>query len=146
MGALYLVSCSKKKRTVPLPAQDLYAASTRFLLSRRYVESLSSRWLILSAKHGVLRPDQVIEPYDQTLNSMTVLERRQWATHVLLALEPHLIDVERICFLAGKAYYELLLERLRERGLALEAPLAHMKQGEQLAYLKRETKKVCLRQ
>ena len=90
MPTLCLVSCSKKKRTEPLPAADLYAASTRFLLSRRYVKALSSRWLILSAKHGVLRPDQIIEPYDKTLNSMTMPERRQWADDVLFALEPHL--------------------------------------------------------
>ena len=45
MPTLCLVSCSKKKRTEPLPAADLYAASRRFLLSRRYVKALSSRWL-----------------------------------------------------------------------------------------------------
>ncbi len=142
MGTLYLVSCSKKKRAEPLPAADLYAASTRFLLSRRYVEALNGSWLILSAKHGVLRPDRIIEPYDKTLNSMTLPERRQWAEDVLLALEPHLVGVERVCFLAGKAYYGLLLEPLGQQGLVTETPLAHMGQGKQLAYLKRETEEV----
>ena len=143
MGTLYLVSCSKKKRAVPLPAADLYAASTRFLLSRRYVEALNGRWCILSAKHGVLKPDQVIEPYDQTLNSMTAHERRQWASEVLVALEPHLAGVQHVRFLAGRAYYGLLLEPLRNLGLMIETPLAHMRQGEQLAFLKRETEKAC---
>ena len=146
MGALYLVACSKKKRAEPMPAADLYAASTGFRLSRRYAEALGGAWLILSAKHGALRPGEVIEPYDLTLNTMTRPERRQWAARVLYDLEPHLTGVERVCFLAGKAYYELLLKPLRERGLTTETPLAHLRQGEQLTYLKRETERVCRQQ
>ncbi len=140
VSTLYLVSCVKGKRAEPLPAKELYD-STRFKLCRRYVEGLGGRWLILSAKHGVVSPEEVIAPYDTYMGSLTIAQRRRWADGVMGALEPHLGGVRRVCFLAGRDYYGLLLQPLERRGVAVETPLAHMRQGEQMAWLKKEAQR-----
>jgi hypothetical protein len=48
------------------PAGDLYVSSL-FMGRRRFVEASCDRWFILSALHGGVDPDEVIEPYDESL-------------------------------------------------------------------------------
>src|SRR6266545_8383566 len=78
-ASVYLVSCVSKKRTNPSPARDLYI-SDWFLKARDYVESTHSPWFILSAEYGLVSPDQVLAPYERTLNTMSKAERNAWAT------------------------------------------------------------------
>jgi hypothetical protein len=63
-----LVSCVKSKRSAPTPACDLYT-SPLFRHLRGYAEANADTWYILSAGHGLLRPDQVVAPYERTLNN-----------------------------------------------------------------------------
>jgi hypothetical protein len=37
---------------------------------RRYAESHADAWCILSAKHGLVEPAQVLAPYEVTLNRL----------------------------------------------------------------------------
>ncbi len=67
--SLYLVSCVSQKLPVSAPAKDLYT-SPLFCKARSYVERKGQPWFILSAKHGLLHPDQPVAPYDLTLNTM----------------------------------------------------------------------------
>lgn len=80
-----LVSCVKSKREVPSPACDLYA-SQLFQGMRRYAEQNADAWFILSAEHGVLSPDEVIAPYEKTLNKMGKAARSQWSARVVQQL------------------------------------------------------------
>ena len=89
---VYLVSCVSQKRATPSPAKDLYT-SPLFRKARAYVERTGGPWFVLSAKYGLVHPDEVIEPYDLTLNTMGVADRRRWAGMVLTQLEPHLDGV-----------------------------------------------------
>ena len=87
--AVYLVSCVSQKRVTPSPAKDLYT-SPLFRKARAYVERTGLPWFVLSAKYGLVHPDDVIAPYDLTLNTMGVSDRRRWAGRILTQLEPHL--------------------------------------------------------
>ena len=133
-NAIYLVSCVKMKRIVPTPAKDMYI-SPWFRKARAYVEEREQTWFILSAKHGVVQPDDVIEPYDLTLNAMRVNDRRLWADEVLTQLEPHLKDLRSVTFLAGRNYREFLEPPLRNRGLAVLIPMEGLGIGKQLQWL-----------
>ncbi len=55
-------------------AKDLYV-SDLFRKARRYVEAKNCPWFILSAEYGLVSPEQVIAPYEKTLNHMGVAER-----------------------------------------------------------------------
>lgn len=63
---VFLVACVAAKLDRPAPARDLYA-SPWFQKARAYVERQGGAWFILSAKHGLIAPETVIAPYDETL-------------------------------------------------------------------------------
>ena len=131
---LYLVSCVKTKSPEPAPAKDLYT-SAWFRKARAYVEKTARPWRILSAQYGLVHPERVIRPYEQTLKTMPVGERRAWAETVLVELEASLADVDTVIFLAGQAYREFLAPALRDRGLTVHVPMAGLSQGRQLSWL-----------
>ncbi len=131
---LFLVSCVKTKRATPATAMDLYT-SNWFRKARACVERTGCSWRILSAQYGLVHPEERIRPYEQTLSTMRVQERRAWAVRVLAELESCLDGVDRVVFLAGRPYREFLEPPLRKMGLAVHVPMRGLRQGEQLAWL-----------
>ena len=65
-----VIACGSKKRNHPAPARDMYVGSL-FKNARRAAESTGLPWYIMSAKYGILRPDDIIEPYDMTYGKTT---------------------------------------------------------------------------
>lgn len=133
-GILHLVACVSVKRDRPAPARDLYA-SPWFRKARSFVEGNGGNWFILSAQHGLLSPDQVIPPYERTLNAMRVAERRAWAASVVEQFDEANLEFDRISVLAGKRYREFLMPALRARATFVDVPLAGLGIGQQLAWL-----------
>ncbi len=131
---IFLISCASRKKTTPAAARDLYV-SELFRRARVYVEATGCRWFILSAKHGLVDPDEVIAPYEETLNTMRVAERRRWAEKVQLQMDERLPAAERIVVFAGKRYREFLLPYLQGRAAKLEVPMEHLGIGKQLRWL-----------
>src|SRR3546814_11212990 len=64
---------------------DLYA-SPWFQKARAYGERQGGAWFILSAKHGLIAPETVIAPYDETLGAMKAGARRLWGARVIEAM------------------------------------------------------------
>ncbi len=63
---IVLVSCVKTKQDRRCRAGDMYT-SALFQKMMAYAQSLKpKRIFILSAKYGLLSPDDMIEPYEQT--------------------------------------------------------------------------------
>lgn len=133
-GALVLLSCVKSKRSNASPARDLYV-SDLFKKSRAVVEAQDAEWRILSALHGLVDPDQVIEPYEYTLKGKGVGARRAWAEEVLQQLLPLATRFGRVVFFAGETYREFLQEPLRQSGVIVEVPMQGLSLGQQLAWL-----------
>ncbi len=130
-----LVGCVKTKVNYAAPAQELYV-STLFRGRRLFVEATCDRWFILSAKHGLVAPDEVLEPYEETLNDNSVAAKRAWATSVLCLLESS-VSIAGTAFEihAGAEYRNFgLVNELRRYGATVEIPAAHLSQGEQLAF------------
>lgn len=132
---LFLVSCVKTKLSEPAAARELYV-SDWFRKARACVERDGGAWRILSAKYGLVHPDDVIRPYEKTLNTMRVAERRVWARDVLKALEPCLANADTVVFFAGERYREFLEPSLGGRGIRLDVPMKGLSQGRQLAWLR----------
>ena len=130
-----LIGCVRTKRAVPSAAAELFAGPL-FERRRRYAVAGGLPWYILSAKFGLLAPGDVIGPYDLYLADQGPDYQKAWGEFVtarLEALEPGLrgrtVEVH-----AGAAYVNPLRRPLTGRGAALVAPLAHLRQGEQLAW------------
>jgi hypothetical protein len=131
-----LVGCVKSKRPTACAARDLYS-SPLFLGRRRWVERTCDEWFVLSAKHGLLQPEEVIEPYDVSLVDAPVDVRRSWARSVIEALRQQLGDLSSVTFEvhAGSAYRDHgLVADLRYAGAAVEIPAKGLAQGDQLAF------------
>lgn len=135
-NSIALISCVKSKRSGPAPARSLYT-SPWFQKTRDIVERSGARWFILSAMYGLVAPATEIAPYDHTLNSIGIVERRLWAKGVLGKLLPEIRDERRIVMFAGDRYREFLVELLERHGLEVEVPMANLRRGEQQAWLSR---------
>lgn len=61
-----IVGCASAKLFRPAPARELYT-SQLFPKASFYAEATCERWYILSAKHGLVHPDTVLELYDVKL-------------------------------------------------------------------------------
>lgn len=131
---LFLVSCVSEKCDRPMPARELYR-SEWFQKTRAFVERQAGDWFILSAKHGLVAPDRVIEPYDETLNDKTVEQRREWSRKVSQELSLRCHPGTTVVFLASEKYREFLLPVLKELGFNVEVPMEGLGIGEQLRWL-----------
>jgi len=132
-----LVACVSKKKSMPMPARDLYS-SDWFRKASAYAMRVADEWYILSAKYGLVAPDAVIEPYDETLNRMPAAARRAWAKHVLKDLGRVLQPGDQVMILAGKKYRENLVNPIQQMGCSVEIPMERLRIGEQLRRLKQQ--------
>jgi hypothetical protein len=132
---LILIGCVKSKRATPVRAADLYSGSL-FERRRHYAEASGLPWFILSAKFGLLSPDDVIGPYDVYLKRQSPAYRTAWGEFVVAQLEQHLPQLRGLAaeVHAGEAYVTPLQAPLAARRATLITPLAHLGQGEQLAW------------
>jgi cytolysin (calcineurin-like family phosphatase) len=113
----------------------LLYTSAWFQKVRDIVEASGARWFILSARYGLVAPNAEIEPYERTLNTLGVAERRAWASAVLDKLLPELTGENRVVMFAGDRYREFLVVPLRSQGIKVEVPMANLAFGQQLAWL-----------
>lgn len=97
---------------------------------------VADKWYILSAKHGLVALDTVIEPYDETLNRMPAAARRAWARRVLTDLGRVLQPGDHVLILAGKKYRENLISPIQQMGCSVEIPMEGLGIGKQLRWLK----------
>ncbi|MFE0620054.1 DUF6884 domain-containing protein [Priestia aryabhattai] len=135
-----LVSCTKVKSTYPCNAREMYQQSTLFKKAVKYIEQNKyDDWFVLSAKYGLLRQHDVIEPYDLTLNNMKVSERKIWSELILKQIENLQLNIKQIDFYAGAKYREYLIPMLELNGIKYNVPLQGKGIGEQLNFYKLNT-------
>ena len=90
---------------------------------------------ILSAKHGLLKLNEVIEPYNETLNTKNKKEQEDWANTVLIQIKKECnINNDTFIFLAGKNYYKDLIQFLPNYKIIME----NMPIGKRLQWLTKE--------
>jgi uncharacterized protein DUF6884 len=142
-ATVILISCSKTKRPYRCAAKDLYC-SRLFSAHRAYAEAVSDRWFILSAKYGLLDPDEEIAPYEKTLNGAPVIEKRAWAARVSTELEQKIVSSDRIFITAGENYCRYLIPLLEARGHEVRRPLQGVSMGFQPRHLRELAKRAKL--
>lgn len=123
MARIGLISCVSKKRSTASRAEELYD-SALFSKSRDFVKQRCDRLLILSAKYGLVEPDQIIEPYEETLNTKSAPKRLEWASRVWHKLQSHVSPGDEITILAGERYREHLMPRLTAKRKRVDTWLA----------------------
>lgn len=119
---LVIMACSAMKRTSPARADELYTGVMWQTLRAHRQAPLSL--LILSAKHGLLPPDQVVAPYDQLMTPHRAQQLRlRVEVHAeMLAAVLRQRRITEVVLVGGKLYrsvLEPLLRRVHARGLLL---------------------------
>ena len=115
MSHVGLISCVSKKRASAARAKDLYD-SALFTKSRGFVEQRCDSWFILSVKYGLVEPNEVLEPYEEALNTKSCVERDEWAERVWASLRQRLRPDDHVTILAGERYRERLRKHSQRRG------------------------------
>ena len=137
MAHIGLISCVSKKRSSAAEAKDLYCSSL-FAKSRKFVVERCDSWFILSAKYGLVEPADVIEPYEDTLNTKSRRERNEWADRVWAVLRHRLRLDDHVTILAGQRYRESLVPLMTEYGCHVDVPMQGLRIGRQLQWLSRQ--------
>lgn len=136
-----LVACTSRKGLYPAPAEFIYR-SPLFGAGRSYAETRCTRWFILSAKHGLLSPQDEIAPYNSSLHAKDEQARLKWAKGVNSKLKKLISPKANIVFLAGSVYRAHLEAIFHAEGRLSAAPLSSLGIGSQVAWLQKLTRNV----
>jgi hypothetical protein len=134
LKSLGLVSCTKRKQNYPCKASEMYLPSNLFSKAYAYCKRNYDQVAILSAKYGLLLPNDEIRPYNLTLNTMRTIEVREWSKKVFRQMQRRL-ELDRIgavSFHAGKKYREYIIPKLEANGIECWVPLGNLGIGKQL--------------
>jgi len=138
LKSLGLISCTKRKQNYQCKASEMYWASDLFRKAYAYAVKKYDFVVILSAKYGLLFPDDKIEPYNLTLNDMGSSEVKEWAEKVFRQMNNRLQlrDFDEAFFHSGERYRQFLISKLEGIGIRCEVPLGNLAIGKQKAWYK----------
>ena len=131
MTDVTLISCTNAKRDREAPARLLYDESAYFRKMRAWARSRGDPWYILSAKHGLVEPNEPIAPYDKR-----GLSKSQAAT---IAATLSARGVGRVYVCAGRDYLDALTPALEGHSIDVVDPFAGLRIGERMNELKART-------
>lgn len=129
MKQLSIIPCGKKKIWDKTPShgpactKDTYIG-TFHMLCRRYALEYTDQWVVLSAKHGFLLPEDIVEEnYDVTFNqnSNEIITLEKLRSQVL---EKGLNQFDELIILTGKKYKKVI-EGSFEQKTTMKYPLAN---------------------
>lgn len=149
MKTVVLVGCGKEKLDRAAKAKDLYTGQL-FRKARAYAERIGDEWAILSAKHFLLSPEEVIKPYEHRLQGLHRDYRRQWVWNTNWGIRSRWKtwenEVRFIC-LAGKDYAQAFESEFLDPVATLKAeyPLAGLGVGSRLKWLSESLKNIPMR-
>lgn len=149
MKTVVLVGCGKEKLDRAAKAKDLYTGQL-FRKARTYAERIGDEWAILSAKHFLLSPEEVIKPYERRLQGLHRDYLRQWVWNTNWGIRSRWKtwknDVRFIC-LAGKDYAQAFESEMLDPASRLKAeyPLAGLGIGSRLKWLSESLKNIPMR-
>ena len=119
-STIALVSCGKRKSDSPCCAKDMYN-SARFQGFKTILETFDLPWYIMSAKYGLLSPDDEISPYDMCLTNCTAEYRKKWAESILKKLQNY-PTATAFSVMANNDYSRDIVPLLEKAGFVVEAP------------------------
>ena len=117
-----------------MPARDLYV-SERFVKAKAVAEKLSDAWFVLSALHGLLPSDKVVENYDLGLHSLSSEQKSNWTSSVRGSMKDMFTKEDRITFLCSDAYTDDLVSKDLSKEFVIRLPLLHKSKSKQIELL-----------
>jgi hypothetical protein len=117
-----LISCTREKKPFPCSARSLYSESVEFRACLEFAETHYDSVFIVSVKHGLVRLDELLNPYDLSLEELSEGARNLWAEEIAKSIGAEGITVyDTIYIHACALYIEHLYQVLEKRGLKVRA-------------------------
>lgn len=104
---IVIVGCGKVKRDSESLAWLLYDSGYAHL--KMTVAILVGQPYIASAKHGLVPPNERVEPYQKSIYELSAAERRELGRQIAADIPDHF---DEVLFLAGKKYRNPIIEAL----------------------------------
>ena len=121
-----LISCSNRKLDGVHPARELYSASDNFVSALKFAENPRNKFdqiYILSGRHGLVEPDQLLQKYDFDLKELSDEERMAWATHIASVLRTKISSTNTaVTIFADNTYSSCLLKAFAKKINATRNP------------------------
>jgi cytoplasmic iron level regulating protein YaaA (DUF328/UPF0246 family) len=133
MKPVILIGCGKTKLPSRALGRMLYTGNL-FRAAKAYAQTHGSAWYILSAKYGLVHPDDVLDPYDLVLTDLDRADRELWGKFVQKQLKKAGVWGLPIVFLAGSEY-----ARAVSGAPDVTMPLEGLGIGERLRWFKQHT-------
>jgi len=131
MKCIIVVSCSNKKKNYICSAEEMYSESVLFRKTIHYIKCFYALpYVILSSKYGIIKPENVIEPYDKYIKNCNEKELEFLNVNIYYHLSPF----QKIIVYGGKEYVNLIKESVEENTIVIE-PLKGLGIGRRLKYL-----------
>jgi hypothetical protein len=130
-----LISCSKGKGYKVTKAQNLYK-SARFQLAVRWAGKWCDAWFIISAKHGLVPPNQVLAPYDVSLAKLSHRARVNWGEKVVGRLKTVASLGCVFVFIGDDLYFKYIKEALKGTKIEIRVPLKGLSRGARVVRLR----------
>jgi hypothetical protein len=106
---LIIVPCGARKiwhsnpQAGERPAKEAYT-SQLFKAYRDYAQAFGTEWRILSAKYGIMHPDQLIQNYDCKFDPSYLDPRNWWRLEGMVLQARALRSCDRLILLGGTLY------------------------------------------
>ncbi len=142
---IIFVGCGRTKGTTPQPARDLYTGQltrARAAYADRCREANGIDWWIVSAKYGLVTPNQILRPYDLMLHELPKVEQAAWSLAVVHSLLDVLPDDAvpksyTIELHMGAEYAKPLARVLQALDFHFHLPVAGKAIGQQIQFYQR---------
>lgn len=116
-----LISCTKSKMAGKCRASDMYSKSALFRAGWQYLKKYCDKIYIMSAKYGLLEPEEIIESYNETLNTKSVRERKIWSYKIIKSLEEKVdLKNDNFIILGGHNYTQYIRLKIKNYKIPLE--------------------------
>ena len=130
-----LISCSKTKLSTPAIARELYTGQL-FKKAVAWAERHQYRWFIVSALHGLVTPDQELDPYNFTIKDWRKRERESWAHQAIAGqLTRYASPGSHALLILPQSYRLCIQEELNRAAFTYENPVAGLAIGQQMQWL-----------
>jgi hypothetical protein len=126
-----LVACSKSKSDSREIAWKLYESP--YFENLWAAASLVGDPYVMSAKHGLVKPTERLDPYDETLKNYSAEQKKEWGEEVLSSIPDH---YDTVVLFGGRDYVNPIKEANESSGepYQIDDPFAETSgNGEQMA-------------
>lgn len=135
--SIALVGCSGPKLDHHAPTRQLYT-SQLFRLTLKLAELRHNVVYVISAKHELVKLDQVIAPYDLTMADLAKEWRAIWGNRVWGSIQSRHPHVDRQIYIYAGRDYAKPIRRAGFHQAAFHEPLARMQIGQRLQWLRQQ--------